>query len=61
MKKLALVLFSTIFMTTTSFAREQIQIVGSSTVYPFATIVAENSDNKVTKLQLLNQPVLVVV
>lgn len=41
MKKLALVLFSTIFMTTTSFARDQIQIVGSSTVFPFATTVAE--------------------
>ncbi len=41
MKKLALVLFSTIFMTTTSFARDQIQIVGSSTVFPFATTIPE--------------------
>lgn len=28
-------------MTTSAYAREQISIVGSSTVYPFATIVAE--------------------
>jgi len=40
MKKLALVVFS-VLLSTSAFAREQIQIVGSSTVYPFATIVAE--------------------
>ena len=28
-------------MTTVSYAREQISIVGSSTVYPFSTVVAE--------------------
>ena len=27
--------------TTTSYARDQIKIVGSSTVYPYATVVAE--------------------
>ena len=27
--------------TTTSHARDQIKIVGSSTVYPYATVVAE--------------------
>ncbi|PPR31100.1 MAG: hypothetical protein CFH28_00591, partial [Alphaproteobacteria bacterium MarineAlpha6_Bin6] len=33
---------STIFLTTTfAQARDQIRIVGSSTVYPFATVVAE--------------------
>ncbi len=28
-------------MTTISYARDQIHIVGSSTVYPFSTVVAE--------------------
>ena len=32
--------------TTAVLARDQIQIVGSSTVYPFATIVAERFGNK---------------
>ena len=27
--------------SSSAFARDQIQIVGSSTVYPFATVVAE--------------------
>ena len=27
--------------TTTSYSRDQIKIVGSSTVYPYATVVAE--------------------
>lgn len=40
MKKLALVLFSILF-TTSAYARDQISIVGSSTVFPFATTVAE--------------------
>ena len=29
-------------MTTSAYARDQISVVGSSTVFPFATIVAEN-------------------
>ena len=33
-------------MTTVSYARDQIYIVGSSTVYPFATVVAENFGKK---------------
>ena len=44
MKKLAkyLIITTTILLTTTlSQARDQIRIVGSSTVYPFATVVAE--------------------
>lgn len=41
MFKLALVLFSTIFLTTNAYARDRISIVGSSTVFPFATTVAE--------------------
>lgn len=40
MKKLAVVLFSMLFATS-AFARDQISIVGSSTVFPFATTVAE--------------------
>lgn len=34
------------FGTSTAYAREQIRIVGSSTVYPFTTIVAENFGKK---------------
>ena len=38
-------------------ARDQIKIVGSSTVYPFATVVAEDSEKQVgLKHQLLNPP-----
>lgn len=45
MKKIfALIL--TIFVTTSIFARDQIKIVGSSTVYPFTTIVAEKHGRK---------------
>ena len=40
MKKILLT-FALVAMASTASAREQIQIVGSSTVYPFATIVAE--------------------
>jgi len=32
--------------TTTAVARDQIQVVGSSTVYPFSTIVAERFGNR---------------
>ena len=40
MRKIVLSLIM-ILMTTTLYAREQISIVGSSTVFPFATVVAE--------------------
>jgi len=49
MKKLALVLGTTIsLLSTSSYAagREHIEIVGSSTVYPFATVVAETFGKK---------------
>ena len=36
-----------LMMTGLAHARDQIQIVGSSTVYPFATVVAENTANAV--------------
>ena len=40
---LSILLFSLLLLSATSvFARNQINIVGSSTVYPFATVVAEN-------------------
>ena len=48
MPKSPLVLFSTIFLTitsTTAMARDYISIAGSSTVLPFATIVAEQLGN----------------
>jgi len=40
MKKLLLVLIMCV-MSSVSYARDQISIVGSSTVYPFATVVSE--------------------
>jgi phosphate transport system substrate-binding protein len=40
MKK-TLLAVAALALTTSAFARDQIQIVGSSTVYPFATVVAE--------------------
>ena len=48
MPKSPLVLFSTIFLaisSTTAMARDYISIAGSSTVLPFATIVAEQLGN----------------
>ena len=38
---LPVIFLSTTFLSTGVFARDQIKVVGSSTVYPFATIVAE--------------------
>jgi len=48
MHKSLVVLFSAFLfsITSTAFARETISIVGSSTVYPFATIVAEKFGQK---------------
>ena len=45
MKKLFLLL-TLITLSATAFAREQIKIVGSSTVYPFTTVVAEKHGQK---------------
>ena len=45
MKK-CLLAIALIFVTTVSYARDQIYIVGSSTVYPFATVVAEQFGKK---------------
>lgn len=39
---LAAVAFATATLSSAAFARDQIQIVGSSTVYPFTTVVAEH-------------------
>ena len=36
-----IITFIMLLMTTISYARDQIKIVGSSTVYPFSTVVAE--------------------
>ena len=50
-----------ISFTTTSYSRDQIKIVGSSTVYPYATVVAEKFGKLGNlKLQLLRVQVLVV-
>jgi len=39
--RLLLIAFMMSLMTITAYARDQINIVGSSTVYPFSTVVAE--------------------
>jgi len=39
--RLLVIAFIMSLMTTVSYARDQINIVGSSTVYPFSTVVAE--------------------
>jgi phosphate transport system substrate-binding protein len=41
MKKLLALTTALVLSTTTAYARDQIQITGSSTVLPYATIVAE--------------------
>ncbi|MGD2056816.1 MAG: substrate-binding domain-containing protein [Gammaproteobacteria bacterium] len=43
---LSLALAAAVLQPGTALARDQIQIVGSSTVYPFATIVAERFGNR---------------
>ena len=53
MKKILSVVLSLLFVGTL-FARDKITIVGSSTVYPFTTVVAENMVRRVGKLQSLN-------
>jgi len=39
--RLVLIALIMSLMTTYGYARDQINIVGSSTVYPFSTVVAE--------------------
>jgi phosphate transport system substrate-binding protein len=48
------ILFATglVLLSTTAFAREQIRIVGSSTVYPFTTAVAEAMGKQATILRV---------
>ena len=43
MKKIKIILlaFAAMIFASTAQARDQIKIVGSSTVYPYATVVAE--------------------
>ena len=41
MRKLLLAIFAAGLMTTTAQARDQLSLAGSSTVLPFATIIAE--------------------
>ena len=42
MKKIVFIIsFLSVIFSSSAFARDQIEIVGSSTVYPFATVVAE--------------------
>ena len=41
-KKIIISLFASLFLVNIANSRDQIYVVGSSTVYPFATVVAEN-------------------
>lgn len=46
MKKLSLIGISLLLVSNIAVARDQLNIVGSSTVYPFATVVAEHFGKK---------------
>ena len=46
MKKLIILCSTILLFSITVQARDQISVVGSSTVYPFSTVVAENFGNK---------------
>ncbi len=46
MKKQNLLIIASLLLPQILYAKDQIQIVGSSTVFPFATIVAENFQKK---------------
>ena len=52
MRKIVLSLIM-ILMTTTLYARDQISIVGSSTVFPFSTVVAEKVGKKGIKTPVI--------
>jgi len=52
MRKLLLVFIMSL-MTTISYARDQISIVGSSTVFPFSTVVAEKVGKKGIKTPVI--------
>ena len=45
-KKIFLLTLINLVFLGTIYARDQINIVGSSTVYPFSTVVAETFGNK---------------
>jgi len=51
--RLLLIAFIMSLMTTVSYARDQIQIVGSSTVFPFSTVVAEKVGRKGIKTPVI--------
>jgi phosphate transport system substrate-binding protein len=48
MKKLITILAVLFAVSTSAQAREQISITGSSTVYPFSTVVAERFGEQVS-------------
>ena len=51
--RLLLIVFIMSLMTTVSYARDQISIVGSSTVFPFSTVVAEKVGKKGIKTPVI--------
>ena len=55
MKKLTIIVASLVALTiaTVAQARDQIKIVGSSTVFPYATVVAERFGSKGFKTPLI--------
>ena len=56
LKKILGLVLTISIVTPSAFARDQINIVGSSTVYPFAIVVAEKfgktTDYKTPKIEL---------
>src|SRR5210317_2116884 len=51
--RLLLIVFIMSLMSTVSYARDQISIVGSSTVFPFSTVVAEKVGKKGLKTPVI--------
>jgi len=51
--RLLLIVFIMSLMSTVSYARDQISIVGSSTVFPFSTVVAEKVGKKGIKTPVI--------
>ena len=47
-------------VSSVAMARDHVEVVGSSTVYPFATVVAEQYGRKSGSTPKLNQPVQAV-
>ena len=62
MKKLVGAMIAFALISGTALARDQLSLAGSSTVLPFATIIAEEmGKNRISKHPLLNQAARLLV